>query len=115
MKIVGKNMSMTRGDSETITVSCLDINGLPLSLVDGDIIFFTVKDNANTTTKILQKKVTSFTDGKAIVEITPSDTKLLKYKEYLYDVQLTRANGTVSTIITPSKFTITEEVTYEQS
>ena len=59
MKITGKNISMTRGDSETITVSCIDINGLPLSLVDGDIIYFTVKENTKTTTKLIQKSITT--------------------------------------------------------
>ena len=113
MRIVDNDISMTRGDSETITVSCTDIDGLNLPMVTGDTIYFTIKENTRTTTKILQKVVTSFTDGKAIITLLPTDTKTLQYKQYFYDIQLTRADGTITTIIRPNKFTITEEVTYE--
>ena len=113
MKVIGTNISMTRGDSESITVSCWDEDNLFVPLVSGEIIFFTVKENTSTDTKILQKIVNIFTDGKAIIEIAPSDTHELKYKQYVYDVQLNRPHDIVTTIITPSKFTITEEVTYD--
>ena len=113
MKVVGTNISMTRGDSETITISCWDEDNIFIPLVSGEIIFFTVKENTSTTTIIIQKIINIFTDGKAIIEIVPSDTHELKYKQYVYDVQLVRPINIVTTIIVPSKFTITDEVTYE--
>lgn len=113
MKVSGNNISMIRGDSETITVTCKDLTDSIIPLETGDTIYFTIKDNVNTEVKILQKVITVFTDGIAIIEILPADTKPLKYKDYLYDVQLTRENHTVTTIIKPSKFTIEGEVTYE--
>jgi len=114
MKVNGTNISMIRGDSESFTVSCVDADGMDLPFQVGDIIYFTVKENTKTATKILQKTIDSFTDGKAIIPILPTDTKELKYATYVYDVQWTKDNGnTVITIVPPSKFVIGDEVTYE--
>ena len=113
MKIDGTNISMIRGDSESITVSCLNAAGNPIPLVAGDIIYLTVKSSIATEVKIFQKEIITFTDGKAIIEILPSDTKTLQFIPLVYDVQLTKANGVVTTIIPPSKFVIEGEVTYE--
>lgn len=113
MKVDGKNMSMIRGDSESITVSCSDTNGNLIPLVSGDKIYFTVKEDEYRTEKIFQKIITEFIDGKAVINIIPTDTKNLKFKTYKYDIQLSQANGTVRTIIPPSNFTVGAEVTYE--
>lgn len=113
MKVNGTNISMIRGDSETVTVSCTDIDGADLLFSDGDIIYFTIKENTKTEIKILQKIITDFTDGKAIIEINPSDTKPLKYQTYVYDVEWVNSVGRVTTIVPPSKFVISDEVTYE--
>ena len=113
MKIQGTNISMIRGDSEGIKVSCRDESGVDIPLVEGDIVYFTVKRSTNTEEKILQKIVTEFTEGVALITIFPEDTKELKTGIYYYDIQLNRANGQVKTIIPPSKFIINAEVTYE--
>jgi len=109
MEIYGddlKNIRMTRGDSESITV-----NGL--NLVPGDTITLTVKDHINTDKIAFQRIITEFTNGNAVIGIRPEDTKGLKFKKYVYDIELKRADGTVKTIIPPSEFTIKGEVTYE--
>ena len=113
MKVDGNNITMTRGDSETISIFCRNEDLTIVPLVTGDKIYFTVKTNVHEVIIILQKIITIFTDGKAIVIIAPLDTKELKFKSYVYDVQLTKADGTVSTIIPPSKFIIGGEATYE--
>ena len=104
---------MIRGDSEAIKVSCRNESGVDIPLVEGDILYFTVKRSTNTEEKILQKIVTEFTEGAALITIFPEDTKELKTGIYYYDIQLNRANGQVKTIIPPSRFTINAEVTYE--
>ena len=114
MQISNTNISMIRGDSESITVAMQDSTGAAVPLVDGDTIYFTVKADTHTDAKIMQKIVTSFTDGKAIITIVPADTKDLPAPlECVYDLQLSKADGSVITIIRPSKFTIEGEVTYE--
>ena len=63
--------------------------------------------------KLLQKVITEFPSGEALIEIAPEDTKKLDYATYSYDVQLTAKDGTVTTIIPPSDFKVLPEVTYE--
>ena len=107
MEIYGddlKNIKMTRGDSESITV-------YGLNLVPGDTITLTVKDHINTDKIAFQRIITEFTDGNAVIGIRPEDTKGLKFKKYVYDIELKRADGTVTTIIKPHEFTIDGEVT----
>ncbi|MGI6227229.1 MAG: hypothetical protein ACOYJ1_13345 [Peptococcales bacterium] len=113
MIIEGTNLSMIRGDTEVIEVACQDSEGTPVSFENGDTIYFTVKVNTNTVSKVLQKEITEFVDGVAYIQIEHEDTNKLPYLTFVYDIQLTRADGTVKTIIPPSKFTILEEVTYE--
>ena len=113
MKVTGTNVSMTRGDSESITVTMKNTEGELVPFEDGDLLYFTIKENINTESKILQKAITIFRDGSALIGILPEDTKSLRCKEYVYDIQLNRIDGTVSTIIKPSKFVIEGEVTYE--
>lgn len=109
----GKNMEMTRGDTEIITVSCL-ANGIDMPLQIGDIVYFTVKETINSSSNAFQVKVTEFTtEGKAEIKIKPENTKNLKFRTYVYDVQITKADGTVTTIITPHEFKIGAEVTNE--
>lgn len=113
MKIFGTSISMIRGDSESITISLKDNNGDSLYFEDGDTLFLTVKDSINTDIITLQKIVNTFQDNQAIIEIKPEDTKNLKFKDYVYDIQLNKISGYVKTIIPPSKFTIEGEVTYD--
>ncbi|MEI6296281.1 MAG: hypothetical protein WCO84_01365 [bacterium] len=114
MNIVGTDISMVRGDSETMTISCTNSQtNLPVPFVTGDTVYFTVKEDAKFTQKKLQKIVTAFVDGKAIINITPQDTKNLEFKNYVYDIQLTAYDTTVKTIIPISVFAVEKEVTYE--
>ena len=113
MKIQGTNISMTRGDSEIIKVTIKDTLGNIIPLVTGDTIYLTVRESMLSPTKIIEKIVTEFDDGQALIIINPEDTNNLRFTSYVYDIQLTKENGSVKTIITPSNFTITGEVTYD--
>lgn len=113
MRVFGKTLAMTKGDSETIKITVKNSAGVAVPLVDGDTVYLTVKTSTGETDKILQKVVTSFIDGEAIITIQPSDTKDLTVRAYVYDVQVTTSLGNVKTIITPSTFMLEAEVTYE--
>ena len=113
MKIQGYSISMIRGDTESVKVSCKDAQGVGVPLEDGDTLYFTVKSSVWTEEKKMQKVITEFPDGVAYVNISPNDTKSMNVGSYYYDIQLTRADGTVKTIIPPSMFTIKGDVTYE--
>ena len=105
MTVNGTKLAMTRGDSESIQVTCSEL------FHTGDEITFTVRQSTEDPI-VLQKTVTEFPDGEAFIDIDPEDTAGLDFGDYVYDIQWTRADGTVTTVIEPSRFRLKEEVTY---
>lgn len=112
MKIIGTNIVMTRGDSETLTVKMFDPDGA-LPFAEGDKLTLTFKTSVHTDDIALQKTVTEFVDGNAIFAFAPEDTRGLDFRSYIYDIQFTEASGTVTTIVTASNWNITAEVTVD--
>ena len=113
MKVNGTDLSMIRGDSESITLSLKD-GDAAIPFVTGETVYFTVKGSAIVDEIALQKIVTEFNeDGNCIIEIAPNDTKDLRFGSYVYDIQLNRIGGTVTTIIPCSEFAVLQEVTYD--
>ena len=106
MTIRGTKISMTRGDSETVTVTC----SVPFAA--GDTVTLTMREDVESEIA-MQKVVTDFgAAGEAVIVIEPEDTEALDFGDYVYDLELRRADGTVTTLVKPSVFTLTEEVTY---
>lgn len=105
---IDNNIKMIRGDSEAITVSC---EQQPFET--GDKVTFTVRKSRKDTTKHIRKDVTEFVEGKALITIDPQDTDNLEFGDYIYDIQITRADGTVKTIVRPAVFTVELEVSYD--
>lgn len=102
------NVTLTRGDNASIAVALKNPDGSDYTLQSGDVLLFTVKYNCITEDIIIQKDISS--DG--IINLIPSDTNDLLYDVYFYDVQLTRANGDVNTVIPPRDFIVAKEVTF---
>ena len=113
MLINGTNLKMIRGDSESITLEIEHSDSTPYNFQTGDIVYFTVKQRTNTKEIILQKILTHFPDNQVIIEINPEDTSKLAFRKYVYDIQLTQADGRVKTVVPTSMFEILEEVTYD--
>ena len=109
------NLSMTRGDSESITVRCYERTdggeSVFLPIEDGDTVYLTVRPDAEGEI-VLQKIIEDFPGGAAVIPFAPEDTSGLDFGDYVYDIQLTRADGTVTTLLVPAKFTLKDEVTY---
>lgn len=105
MQVNGTNLQMVRGDTESISVTFSNYTPKP-----GDIVEMTVRKNVKGI-PVISKKVETFADNKAIIDILPEDTERLDFGKYVYDIQLTYS-GAVKTIIKPSEFIIGEEVTY---
>ena len=107
MTINGTAISMTRGDSETLTVKIKDD-----AFEAGDKVTFTARARA-TAPIAFQIVVTEFEeDGSAIITFDHETTEGLTFGRYMYDIELVRADGTVTTLIKPAAFDLTEEVTY---
>lgn len=108
----GQDIYLTRGDSDSITIKMMDRDNILIPLKDGDVIYFTVKESTCTSNKVMQKKITVFPDGIAMIELAHEDTCKLEYGRYFYDIQYSN-DRTVRTLCGPAGFFITEEVTYE--
>lgn len=104
--ISGNNIEITRGD--TGIIEFIPDN---YEFSDGDILFFTVKDDVYSEEYLFQKEIDIFIDNKAIIMISPDDTKDLDFNTYFYDIQINTADGSVNTVIEKSKFKVKEEIT----
>lgn len=105
MKISGTNLSMIRGDSECIKVTC------DPAFSAGDAVAMQVRESADDETAFITKEVTDFPDGAAYISLLPEDTAELEAGRYVYDIDVRWANGMKKTIVEKSSFTIREDVT----
>ena len=112
--VSGNAITLTRGDTLRVGVAIVidDEEYIPVA---GDQVRFALKHNR------LNLDKTEYTDPEPLVlkdipidtmllTLDPEDTKSLGFGRYVYDVQITFADGTVSTFITKAPFKITEEV-----
>ena len=108
------NLSMTRGDTEFLTIGHYQsLEGVETlkPFVTGDTVTLTIREYVGSSDVILSKVVTAFVDGKARFEFNPVDTKDLEFARYAYDVEVKKADQSITTIFKPSIFEITGEVT----
>ena len=80
-------------------------------LDNGDVVYFTVNTELEKENPVLQKKITEFTDGKAIIHLTSKETNL-RIGNYLYDIEVDTADGRVDTVVGPAKFKVVGGVKY---
>ena len=109
MDVNANAIEMINGDSETITVIFKN-DGVLVPLVTGDIVDFTVKRYADNTKIELQKRIETFTDGRAVIVLNPEDTINLA-GAYEYDIQITRVGDIITTFVPPSPFIVRRGVT----
>lgn len=106
-------LEMTRGDDERMTVYKRNKDGTLVPFVTGEIVYFTVKMTIYDCEAIIQKVITVFDElGRAVVDIAHLDTAELSYGNYMYDIQLVNTEGSRTTVIPPSTFRLTGEITY---
>lgn len=99
MKIIGTNITMTRGDSESITLTIKDEQKESHPLSDGDIIYFTVKESVHTKVIKLQKVVDSFEDGKVDKsQVLTNVPKGAIFTDTTYPLATTSKEGLLSSV-----------------
>lgn len=108
LQITSNEVFLTRGDSADLEVIIYDLEGNVYELQEGDQLVFTLKYNCITEDILIQKDISS----DSTIHMLPNDTVTLYYGPYWFDVQLTKADGDVYTVIDPHKFNITKEVTF---
>lgn len=110
----GNAIYLTRGDSFSAEIKLYQ-GDEEYTPEEGDVIRFAAKHPGMTAGNgdyldaqpVLLKEIDHET---MTLEIAPEDTKSLSFGEYVYDLEITFADGTVDTFITASPFIITAEV-----
>lgn len=108
-KVKGNNMIyLTKGDTFRAVVSITNPDGSVYTPIEGDSVRFALKKSIDDSVQpIITRNIPI--DTMELV-LNPEDTKNLDYGSYVYDIQLTKANGDVDTFITASKLKLTYEV-----
>lgn len=109
------DIEFTRGDTCPLKFSLVDNEGNVLTLTASDELYFTVKDNFNTTTVKLQKTygegdITIEEDGSYKLIIESEDTNNWNYGSYVWDLELISGDYTKTVAI--GTLTLTNEVTF---
>jgi hypothetical protein len=111
-----KRLSLTRGDSQTYTITFKKKDGTVWDITNW-VVFFTLKTNYNLpdSAASLQKIVTTFTapsTGVAVISLLPQDTINLEPGEYDFDIYVRTAANESYTVV-KGKFNIEYDVTRE--
>lgn len=107
MELRGHDISMVRGDNETIEINFESDSDQEIS----GMVELTVRKSWKYPDRIIHKQAI-ISDSKAVFDILPEDTNNMTARDYVYDVQWTTPGGIVTTVIKAAYFTISEEVTY---
>ena len=109
-------ITLTRGDTFKCTITLQEQEGgEEYKPVEGDTLRFALKSEK------MNAKRSSYKDEEPLVrkeipndtlllQLNPEDTKDLPFGNYVYDIEITFADGTVDTFITATKFILTPEV-----
>jgi len=99
----GTKIWLTRGDTFRAKVGifecdceCSEESEEPYVPQPGDKIRFAAKRKWTSSDIVIEKDIPIETQ---ILELQPEDTKELSFRPYVYDIQLTYANGDVDTFI----------------
>ena len=112
--VTGTTITMTRGDTLRVQVA-INRDDEPYTPAAGDAVNFYLKHSA------MNGKRTAYKDENPLVTkvvptetmiltLEPADTKTLDFGSYVYDLQITFANGTVDTFINNATLEIVPEV-----
>lgn len=106
--IRGSTINMTRGDTLKVIVTIKNPDGTVYTPIEGDSIRFALKEYYSQNAPLITKTIPTDT---MMLWLEPEDTKKLRMpKRYVYDIELTHANGDVDTFIANAELNITEEV-----
>lgn len=111
MLYVDKNnvVRLTRGDTARFIVTLKnEVTQQAYDILPTDTLIMTIKKSVRDSVPCIQKKNV----GSNAFHILPTDTNGLAFGKYIYDVQLTTNNGDVYTVVEPTVFELTKEVTY---
>lgn len=106
-KTLGNNITLTRGDTLNLEVALYNADGTQYEPDAGDVIRFAMKKNYDDAQPILNITIPNET---LMLTIQPNDTKQLDFGPYVYDLEITKTDGTVDTFIAEASFVLAPEV-----
>ena len=106
-KVDGNSIMLTRGDSFYAEVGIYDAEGQAYEVQSGDVIKFGLKHSTKESTCLIKKTIDN---NDLILYLSPEDTKELPFGNYVYDIEITFANGDVDTFINGASFQLKAEV-----
>lgn len=113
LRVTNNDIQLTRGDSADLLLTISNtITGDGYTPVSGDVVRLTIRRSTHSDDAVIEMAQTLSEGDEITFSFAPEDTQTLDYGTYVYDIELTTTNGSVYTIITPSKFRLTEEVTF---
>ncbi len=99
-------ITLTKGDSAKLKLKLYDAQNKALVLAEDDTAVLTIKQDIDSNDVVLQLTV----DDAQQFTFTPAATADLACGQYCYDIQVTLADGSVYTVIPPSRFIIAKGV-----
>lgn len=99
VRVVNNTITLVRGDTVEIPVTIWTRDGEKYMPSEGDVVRFALKDGYGDDVPVLINKV--LPNDSLIIRLESCETKGLtaKKKPYVYDVELTTANGYVDTFV----------------
>ena len=107
-EINGNKIILTRGDSFYAVITLKNrATGEDYTPVEGDVIKFGLKHSPFDTECLITKTVPNATQ---LLYLAPEDTSSLQFGAYVYDIELTYANGDKDTFINNEQFILAVEI-----
>ena len=106
-RISGTSITLTKGDTLKATITMLHPDGTVYTPAEDDEIKFAMKREYSDSAPVVEKIIPHNT---MLLKLEPADTSGLQVRKYVYDIQITYANGDVDTFIDRASLTLTEEV-----
>jgi hypothetical protein len=103
--VINSTVSLTAGDTASLNIEIIDPSTKSkYTMQTGDKIYLSLKSDLKDTDYTLQVSGLPF-------NFTPAMTAYIKPGDYLYDIQLVKADGSVVTLMPPRIFKILPGVT----
>ena len=105
--INGKKITLTKGDTFKAIVTMVDPTGQEYTPQSGDVVRFAMKQDYSDPSVLVEKTIPN---DSLLLTLDSEDTHSLEAGGYVYDIQITYANGDVDTFIDRGILMLTEEV-----